>query len=124
MQLAEAYRILELSPGATEEEVRRAWLDLTKVWHPDRFGNDADLRRKAEQKLKEINEAYETILGGPRLGGGKARKAAISADLIFGVIWFVLAVFVLLRRPNPSGIGVAAILFFAAAYYLLRFRRR
>jgi curved DNA-binding protein CbpA len=60
-RLEECYRLLEVSPGATDEEVRRAHHDLTKVWHPDRFGHDAALRRKAEEKLKAINAAWETI---------------------------------------------------------------
>ena len=62
MRLDECYRLLDLQPGASAEELKRAHRDLTKVWHPDRFGNDAALRRKAEEKLKAINEAYETIL--------------------------------------------------------------
>lgn len=65
--LDEAYRTLDLAPGASEEDVRRAWRELTKVWHPDRFGEDPALRRRAEEKQKEINEAYETIrAAGPR----------------------------------------------------------
>lgn len=60
-RLEDCYRLLEVSPGATDEEIRRAHHDLTKVWHPDRFGHDAALRRKAEEKLKAINEAWETI---------------------------------------------------------------
>jgi hypothetical protein len=61
MRTADAYRILELSPGASDEEVRTAWRDLTKVWHPDRFAHDAELQRKAQEKMKEINSAYEAI---------------------------------------------------------------
>lgn len=60
-RLDDCYRLLEVSPGATDEEIRRAHHDLTKVWHPDRFGHDAALRRKAEEKLKAINAAWETI---------------------------------------------------------------
>lgn len=59
--LAESYRMLEVQPDASDEEVQRAHRDLTKVWHPDRFGHDAELRRRAEEKLKAINEAWETI---------------------------------------------------------------
>lgn len=69
-KLDEAYRIFDLEPGAPDHEVRRAWRDLTKVWHPDRFGNDPALRRRAEEKQKEINEAYETIRAG---SGGRSR---------------------------------------------------
>ncbi|HEY0591820.1 MAG TPA: J domain-containing protein [Thermoanaerobaculia bacterium] len=52
---------MELTPTASDEEVRRAWRDLTKVWHPDRFAHDAGLQQKAQEKLKAINEAYDTI---------------------------------------------------------------
>jgi hypothetical protein len=62
MHLAEAYRQLELDPGATDIELKRAHRELTKVWHPDRFAGDASLSQKAGQKLAAINEAYETIL--------------------------------------------------------------
>ena len=62
MNVRDAYRLLEIGPDAPDEEVRRAWRDLTKVWHPDRFAHDAELQRKAEEKLKEVNAAYETIV--------------------------------------------------------------
>src|SRR5687768_8711091 len=62
MRLDDCYRLLDLDRNARTEQIKRAHRDLTKVWHPDRFGHDAALRRKAEEKLKAINEAYETIL--------------------------------------------------------------
>jgi DnaJ domain len=60
----EALEILELRPGATPAEVKAAYRDLVKVWHPDRFGSDVRLRSKAEDKLKELNEAYRILEGG------------------------------------------------------------
>jgi len=53
--------ILELEPGASEEEVNQAYRDLANVWHPDRFANNPRLQKKAEERLKEINAAYEYI---------------------------------------------------------------
>jgi hypothetical protein len=50
--------VLGLGPGATSVEVKEAYRDLVKVWHPDRFGSDPRLRGKAEDKLKQINNAY------------------------------------------------------------------
>lgn len=83
-KLDEAYRILDLEPGASDHEVRRAWRDLTKVWHPDRFGNDPALRRRAEEKQKEINEAYEAIRassgGRSRWPGGSEPEPEESSD--------------------------------------------
>ncbi len=61
MRLDDAYRLLDTTAAASDEEVKRAYRDLLKVWHPDRFGNDETLRRKAEEKLKMINAAFETI---------------------------------------------------------------
>lgn len=56
------FEILELQPGATPDEVKTAYRDLAKVWHPDRFKSDSPrLKSKAAEKLAEINEAYEKI---------------------------------------------------------------
>jgi len=53
--------ILRLKPGASQEEVTQAYKDLVNVWHPDRFANNQRLQKRAEQKLKEINAAYDYI---------------------------------------------------------------
>lgn len=76
MRLDDCYRLLDLDPGASLEEVRRAHRELTKVWHPDRFGGDASLRQKAEEKLKDINGAYETIRASREGGWSRARRHA------------------------------------------------
>lgn len=55
------YSTLELQPGASLEEVKQAYRDLAKVWHPDRFSHDHRLQRKAQEKLKEINYAYDRL---------------------------------------------------------------
>jgi|ERR1043165_3138081 DnaJ-domain-containing protein 1 len=54
-------RALDLKPGASYEEIKNAYRELAKVWHPDRFGNDAKLRERANAKLGEINAAYERL---------------------------------------------------------------
>lgn len=59
--LLECYRILELEPGATPAEVKQAYRDLAKIWHPDRFPNEPRVQEKAQEKLKEINRAYEQL---------------------------------------------------------------
>ena len=55
------YQILGLNPGASEEEIKQAYKDLINVWHPDRFLNNPRLRQKANEKLKEINGAFEKV---------------------------------------------------------------
>jgi hypothetical protein len=61
MDLRDAYRVLDVSAGATEEAVRDARKLLAKVWHPDRHANDPELQKKAELKLAEVNAAFEAI---------------------------------------------------------------
>jgi len=60
----EALDVLGLKRGASAVEIKEAYRDMVKVWHPDRFGSDARLRRKAEGKLKEINDAYRVLQSG------------------------------------------------------------
>ncbi|NJM74034.1 MAG: DnaJ domain-containing protein [Scytonema sp. RU_4_4] len=61
-ELEQYYRILELEPGATFEEVTQAYKDLAFVWHPDRLPKDnTRLQEKAQKKLQEINEAREKL---------------------------------------------------------------
>ncbi len=50
-----------LTRDATQSEIKDAYRVLAKVWHPDRFQADEHLRLKAEEKLKEINSAYQLL---------------------------------------------------------------
>ena len=61
MNLDQYYKILELKPGASPDQVKQAYRDLARVWHPDRFSHDPRLQQKAQEKLKEINHAYERL---------------------------------------------------------------
>ncbi len=61
MNLDEAYRILEVAPGANEETVREARKMLAKVWHPDRHANDPELQKRAQAKLADVNAAFEVV---------------------------------------------------------------
>jgi tetratricopeptide (TPR) repeat protein len=67
-------QILGLEVGASRAEVKQAYRDLVHVWHPDRFGQNARLQKKAEAMLKEINAAYEKVLAGFRPGSVAARS--------------------------------------------------
>ncbi len=61
MTLKEALNLLELSDYPTETEVERAYRDMMKIWHPDRFPLDPELQNRANQRTKEINAAYDLI---------------------------------------------------------------
>ncbi|NEQ37102.1 MAG: J domain-containing protein [Okeania sp. SIO3I5] len=60
-EINQYYKILELEPGASLEEVKEAYRDLAFVWHPDRFVQNPRLQAKAQTRLKEINEAYHKL---------------------------------------------------------------
>ncbi len=76
--LRECYRILDVAPEASLEDVKRAYRELVKVWHPDRFVHDPKLQIKAQEKLKVINSAFERICSrGPTFG---ARGTSGSPD--------------------------------------------
>lgn len=61
MDLQSARGILGVTAASSSEQIREAYLDLVKVWHPDRFPPGSRLKLKAEDKLKEINGAYELV---------------------------------------------------------------
>jgi hypothetical protein len=61
MSHTDCFRALGVAPDASWEEVRQAYKDLVRVWHPDRFQSDPQLRERAEQKLQRINEAYYAL---------------------------------------------------------------
>jgi heme exporter protein D len=62
--LSKAYELLGVKPGISSRELKAAHRDLAKVWHPDRFQHDPRLQEKAQEKLKEINEAYDLLSSG------------------------------------------------------------
>ena len=62
------YSILGVSPSASDEEIKKAYRELARKYHPDAY-RDHPLADLAEEKMKEINEAYDAITK-MRTGGG------------------------------------------------------
>lgn len=54
------YKVLGVSENASQEEIRTAYLELVKKYHPDKY-SDNPLKELAGEKLKEINQAYEML---------------------------------------------------------------
>jgi hypothetical protein len=54
--------ILEIESVSSPEELKQAYRDLVKIWHPDRFHGNSKLEKKAGEKLREITSAYNHLL--------------------------------------------------------------
>lgn len=94
--MKDPYEVLGLKPGASEAEIKRAYRELAKKYHPDRY-RDNPLADLAEEKLREINEAYEYLMSGgrdssrdyraepgARFGGDRAEFARVRQLLDLG----------------------------------------
>ena len=68
------YRTLGVSPSASDDEVKKAYRDLARKYHPDNY-HDNPLADLAQEKMKEINEAYDAITK-QRAGGGASGAGA------------------------------------------------
>ena len=65
------WKVLGIKQGASAEEVKKAYRDLVKKYHPDRF-QDPAAKEMANEKLTEINQAYDTISNGSARPEGSA----------------------------------------------------
>lgn len=55
------YEVLGISENASEEEIKRAYKEMVKKYHPDKY-QDNPLADLAEEKLQEVNEAYDMLI--------------------------------------------------------------
>ena len=57
-----AYAVLEISPDATDEEVKSAYRRMAMKNHPDKVATlGPEVQKAAEEKFRKVQEAYETI---------------------------------------------------------------
>ena len=68
------YEVLGIKPTATDDEVKTAYRNMARKYHPDNYA-DNPLSELAQEKMQEINEAYDTIVrqrkGGHSAGAGQ-----------------------------------------------------
>ncbi|WFR55507.1 DnaJ domain-containing protein [Anaerocolumna sp. AGMB13025] len=59
--IANPYKVLEVSPNASNDEIKKAYRELSRKYHPDSYVNNP-LSGLAEEKFKEVQEAYDQIM--------------------------------------------------------------
>ncbi|MCL2589195.1 MAG: J domain-containing protein [Oscillospiraceae bacterium] len=86
--MRDPYKVLGVSPTASEDDVKKAYRELARKYHPDNY-HDNPLADLASEKMKEINEAYDAIQraqGGGSNGGGYTGTAGGGYSGQFGQI--------------------------------------
>ena len=68
------YKVLGVSPDATDDEIKKAYRALARKYHPDKY-RDSDLADLASEKMKEVNAAYEEIKQMRENGGNQRRQS-------------------------------------------------
>lgn len=58
--MTDPYKVLGVSPTASDDEIKKAYRELARKYHPDKY-RDSDLADLANEKMKEVNAAYEEI---------------------------------------------------------------
>src|ERR1017187_2386541 len=60
-QISACLELFDLPDAFTEAQLKQAYHDLVQVWHPDKDSDNERLRKKADEKMKESNQAYEVL---------------------------------------------------------------
>lgn len=76
------YVVLGISPSASDDEVKTAYRNLAKKYHPDNYASAPDVAALAAEKMSQVNEAYDAIVTARKNGmpvGGASANAGTSA---------------------------------------------
>lgn len=87
--MKDPYEVLNINPSASDEEVKKAYREMARKYHPDNY-RDNPLSDLAQEKMKEVNQAYDSIMK-MREGGSASRASSGSAGY---------------SNTRPGGMGV------------------
>ena len=79
--MANAFEVLGVGANAEESEIRKAYRELARRWHPDRYMEGPE-RMWAEKKMMEINKAYHEALKGPANAASSVNETTPERELL------------------------------------------
>ena len=75
--MKDPYEVLGVSRDASDSDIKKAYRELAKKYHPDNY-NESPLADLAEEKMKEVNEAYDYIMNSRKSGNAGATGSGYS----------------------------------------------
>lgn len=82
--MTDPYSVLGVSRNASDAEIKKAYRDLARKYHPDNY-NDNPLADLAQDKMKEINEAYNQVMRQREGDGGFTSRGGSSSGSPEGI---------------------------------------
>ena len=72
--IEDPYKVLGISPGATQDEIKKAYRKMAKLYHPDLHPDDPD----ANRKMNDVNTAYDMLMNPDKYRTARAQQQAYS----------------------------------------------
>jgi len=97
------WEVLGVPESASEEEIKKAYRALAMKYHPDRYAN-SPLRAQAEEKMAQINQAYDSVMAANGQGaGGQHTGSAQGAGTANSAYWDQNKGLVYVRQMMAAG---------------------
>jgi DnaJ-class molecular chaperone len=75
------YRILELDVGASKGDVKKAFRELSHIWHPDNhMGKSSNVQNRSNEKFKELSSAYQVLIDYLEKESSSSRESSHKSD--------------------------------------------
>ena len=78
--MTDPYKVLGVQRNASDDEIKQAYRALARKYHPDNFATDDTARAMAEEKMKEINEAYDAVQNDRKNGRSYGSAGSTTSD--------------------------------------------
>ena len=76
--MRDPYSVLGIDKNASEEEIKAAYREKARKYHPDNFGDNPAAAELATEKMQEINEAYDQIINSRKKGSSAGRGSGYA----------------------------------------------